>query len=396
MSIFDRLRRRKPQQRDQTGGSFALWLAQDGEACPAGYIRLSDNPEIQTGCLRIAELIGSMTIYLMENTAEGDRRIVNELSRAIDIQPCDNMTRMQWMTAIVMNMLLYGQGNSVVVPHTYKGILRSLEPIAAGRVQFQPVGNSQREYRILIDGAPRDPADVLHFAYNPDPYYLWRGRGVTVTLKEIAANLKQAEKTKSAFLASEWKPSVIVKVDSTNSMFQSKEQRNKFLESYIQPPYPGAPWLIPAEQIQVEQVKPLTLADLAIKDTVEMDKRTVAAVLGVPPYLMGVGEFNRDEWNNFVQTRIKSVALIIQQEMTRGLIVSPKWYLLLNYWSLIDYDLKQMSDVLLAGSDRGYVCGDEWRDRMHMEPAGLTDFVRLENYIPNDMAGDQKKLVGNG
>ena len=143
-------------------------------------------------------------------------------------------------------------------------------------------------------------------------------------------------------------------------------------------------------------MKPLTLADLAIKDTVEMDKRTVAAVLGVPPYLMGVGEFNRDEWNNFVQTRIKSVALIIQQEMTRGLIVSPKWYLLLNYWSLIDYDLKQMSDVLLAGSDRGYVNGDEWRDRMHMEPAGLKDFVRLENYIPNDMAGDQKKLVGNG
>jgi hypothetical protein len=49
--------------------------------------------------------------------------------------------------------------------------------------------------------------------------------------------------------------------------------------------------------------------------------------------------------------------------------------------------------VLLAGADRGYVNGDEWRDRMHMEPAGLTEYVRLENYIPTDMAGAQKKLV---
>ena len=390
MSLFDKLRR-GAQKRSQ-GGSYALWLSGD-EICVPGYTRLSDNPEIQTACLRIAELIASMTIYLMENTAEGDRRIVNELSRAIDITPCGTMTRMQWMTAIVMNLLLYGKGNSVVIPHTYKGILQSLEPIAADRVQFMPVGDSRREYRILIDGVAHKPEDVLHFAYNPDSTYLWKGRGVTVTLKAIADNLKQAEKTKTAFLSSEWKPSVIVKVDSTNNMYANPEQRNKFLESYIKPPYPGAPWLIPADQIQVEQVKPLTLADLAIKDTVELDKRTVAAVVGVPPYLLGVGEFKRDEWNSFVQTRIKSIALIIQQELTRALIISPKWYLLLNYWSLIDYDLKTVSDVLLAGADRGYVNGDQWRDRMHMEPAGLTEYKVLENYIPYDMSGKQGKLV---
>ena len=374
------------------GGTFALWLSGD-DICVPGYTRMCDIPEIQTACLRIAELIAGMTIYLMENTAEGDKRITNELSRKIDIEPCGTMTRMQWMTAIVMNMLLYGAGNSVVVPHTYNGILQSLEPIAASRVEFQPKSNSYRDYRILIDGQPRNPADVMHFAYNPDATYLWKGRGVTVTLKDIAGNLKQAERTKSAFLSSEWKPSVIIKVDSTSDIFKKPENREKFLKSYIEPTVQGAPWLIPAEQIQVETVKPLTLSDLAIKDTVEMDKRTVASVIGVPPYLLGVGEFKREEWNSFVQTRIKTIAQIIQQELTRALIISPKWYLTLNYWSLVDYDLKTVSDVLLAGSDRGFVNGDEWRDRIHMAPAGLKEYRVLENYIPGDMSGKQKKLI---
>lgn len=373
----------------------ALWLAGGDIRC-AGYTRLCDNPEIMTGCLRIAELIGSMTIYLMSNTDQGDVRIVNELSRAIDITPNGNMTRSQWMTAIVMNLLLYGNGNSIVVPHTYEGILRSMEPISASRVSFQPVGNSYREYRIRIDGTERDPESVMHFVYNPDPTYLWKGRGVTVALRDIANNLKQAQATENAFMSSEWKPSIIVKVDALTEEFSSPEGRARLLESYVKPSRTGEPWLIPAEQFQVEQVRPLSLADLALKDTVELDKRTVASVLGVPAFLLGVGTFNRDEWNNFVQTKVRAIALNIQQELTRVLITSPKWYLLLNFWSLLDYDLKSTSDILLAGADRGYVNGDEWRDRMHMTPAGLKDYKILENYIPADMSGNQKKLIQDG
>ena len=122
------------------------------------------------------------------------------------------------------------------------------------------------------------------------------------------------------------------------------------------------------------------------------DSMVAAVQNGADAVYLGVGTFNRDEWNSFIQTKVRSIALIIQQELTRGLIISPKWYWLLNYWSLMDYDLKSMSDVLLAGSDRGYVNGDEWRDRMHMPPAGLKEYKVLENYIPADMIGNQKKL----
>lgn len=391
--------KRKRQTRETSASqaaklsSIGIWL-KDGDICCPGYTKLSDCPEIVTGCLRIAELIGSMTIYLMSNTEAGDIRIQNELSYRIDIAPCRNMTRSQWMTAIVMNLLLYGKGNSVVVPHTHQGYLESMEPISASRVAFLPAGNSFQDYQILIDGVPRNPDDMMHFVYNPDPVYPWMGHGTMITLRDIANNLRQAQRTENAFMASEWKPGLIVKVDGLTEEFASPKGRQKLLDTYINPATPGQPWIIPSEAFSVEQIRPLSLSDLAIKDTVELDKKTVAAVLGVPAFLLGVGTFNRDEWNNFIQTKVRAIALNIQQEMSRVLITSPKWYLALNFWSLMDYDLKSMSDILLAGSDRGYVNGDEWRDRMHMAPAGLKEYKVLENYIPVDMSGNQKKLVG--
>ena len=369
---------------------MCAFLAGD-DICVTGYTKLSDNPEIQTACLRIAELIGSMTIYLMANTEKGDERIVNALSRRVDIEPNGNMTRVHWMTAIVMNMLLYGRGNAICIPHTSNGLLQSIEPIAAHRVSFIPEG--YRDYKVIIDGIARSPDGLLHFVYNPDPVYLWKGQGVTVTLKDVANNLKQAQKTENAFMTSEWKPSIIVKVDALTDEFSSPEGRQRLLDSYVKPAKSGEPWLIPAEQFAVEQVRPLTLGDLAIKDTVELDKKTVAAVIGVPAFLLGVGEFKRDEWNNFIQSKVRTIALAVEQELTRALIVSEKWYWHLNYWSLMDYDFKAISDVLLAGADRGFVCGDEWRDRMHMSPAGLKEYKVLENYLPYDMSGKQKKLV---
>ena len=386
-------KRPKNKRDNATPKSYtAFWLS-DGDICVPGYTSLDRNPEVMTACRKIASLLGATTIHLMSNTVDGDVRIVNELSRAIDINPMPNMTRSTWMEAIVMNLLLYGKGNSVVVPHTRDGYLESLEPISASRVNFLPVMNSYRDYQIAIDGKARNPESILHFVYNPDKTYLWKGCGVNVSLRDIADNLKQAAHTEKAFMSSEYRPSIIVKVDALTDEFASPEGRQKLLDSYVKPSRTGEPWLIPAEQFSVEQVKPLTLSDLAIADTVKLNKQAVAAIFGVPAFVLGVGEYKRDEWNTFIQSTIMPLAKAIAMELTKKLIISPSWYLTFNVWSLMDYDLESMSKVLLAGSDRGFVNGDEWRDRMHMSPAGLKEYKVLENYLPYDMSGNQKKLV---
>ena len=370
------------------------FVLSDGDLCVPGYTSLDQNPEIQTACRRIAELIGSMTIYLMSNTKNGDVRIINELSRTIDINPMPTMTRSMWMQTIVMNLLLYGKGNSIVVPHTWKGYIESLEPIAASRVILQPVSGSYRDYTVQIDGKAKKPENLLHFVYNPDRFYLWKGQGVTVSLRDVAQNLKQASATSKAFMSSEYKPSIIVKVDALTDEFSSPAGRQKLIDSYIRPKTPGEPWIIPAEQFSVEQVKPLTLADLAINDTVEMDKRTVASVLGVPPFILGVGQYDRMAWNSFVQNTIRPIAISIAQEMTKKLILSPTMYLKFNERSLMDWDLNSIYSVYGGLSDKGIVTGNEVRDIIGMSPLdGLDELRILENYLPIDRLGDQKKLL---
>lgn len=388
--------RTKKKTEKRCTGQVAF-VVSDGDICVPGYTSLDRNPEILTACRRIAELIGSMTIHLMANTERGDVRVVNELSRVIDIDPMPTMTRSMWMQSIVMTMLLYGRGNAVVVPHTHLGYLESLEPIAASRVQLLPVGGSYRDYQVWIDGVAKKPGNLLHFVYNPDKYYLWKGAGVTVSLMDVANNLKQAAATKKAFMGSEYKPSIIVKVDALTEEFSSPAGRQKLIDSYIKPQTPGQPWIIPAEQFSVEQVKPLTLADLAISDSVEIDKRTVAAVLGVPAFLLGVGAYDRAAWNSFIQNTIRPMAVSIAQEMTKKLILSPKMYLRFNVRSLMDYDLNSLYAVYGGLSDKGIVTGNEVRDIMGMPPReGLDDLRILENYIPADMIGQQSKLIQEG
>ena len=382
----------KKKMKRRSAAGVALWLG--GCDCPEGYTSLDHNPEILGACQKIASLIGATTIYLMANTADGDQRIINELSRAVDINPTPNMTRNSWMEAIVMNLLLYGKGNSIVVPHTHNGYLESLEPISASRVGFMPIG--YRDYKVLIDGIPKNPENLLHFTINPDPLYLWKGRGFQICLKDVADNIKQGTKTEKAFMSSEYKPSIIVKVDALIDEFSSPAGREKLAESYVKPSKAGEPWIIPAEQFEVEQVKPLSLADLAISDTMQLNKKTIAAVLGVPAYMVGVGEYKRDEYNSFIQGTVMTIAKRLAAEMTKKLLLNPAWYWQFNVWSLIDYDMKSVSDVLLAGADRGFVNGDEWRDRMHMNPAGLKEYKILENYLPYDMSGKQKKLIQDG
>lgn len=364
--------------------------------CGNGYRSLDKCPEVLACVNAYADLTSSMTIRLMENTVNGDKRIVNELSRRVDIEPCRNMTRKQWIYAIVQTMMLSGDGNQVTIVETEPGgqFIGDMIPVPASQVSFRDRGAAN--YDILINGHVVDPSEVLHFVDRPDPEKPWIGTGNRVALRDTISCIAQAGETKRKLMESP-APSIIVKVDGLSEEFQSKEGRKKLRNQYIDASENGEPWMIPAEAFSVETVKPLSITDLAIKDNLELDKRSVAAMFGVPPFLVGVGTYNEAEYNNFVNTKIMGKAQIIQQELTRKLLLSPNWYFKFNPRSLYNFKMTELVQAGQAMVQSLAMTRNEWRDWMTLDPReDMEEIIALENYIPADKLGDQKKLIQTG
>lgn len=361
--------------------------------CPTGYIPLSKNEEIIKCANIIADLVSSMTIMLMANGANGDIRIKNELSKKIDIYPNKNMTRKNFIFRIVKDMVI--TGNNVALPKiSGNGLLDDISLFDMVSVTFTSLGDS---YKIWVNGVEFNPDEVLHFAHIPKQDKPFEGEGYKSAIIETVQNLLQANATKTGFLKSKWKPSMVISINADAEEMQDKEKRKAIIGSYTDTTEAGEPWLIPAGEIDVKTIQPLTLNDLAIQDSITLDKQTIAAAFGIPAFMVGIGKFDKDQYNNFISTTIMSIAMNIQQELTKKLLYSPDMYFKFNPKSLMQYNLTEKVGFVKEMVAGGMLNRNEGRTEFDYAPvdnAGMNDYIVLENYVPVDKVGDQKKLKG--
>lgn len=387
-------RSRSASTKDPALGAWLAGIDDFSSLSVHGYSRLIDSPDVANCVNPVADIISNATIQLWKNTSKGDVRVRNELSRFMDIHPYSLGTRQSFMNWIVSYMLTEGDGNATVLPVTRDGYLVDMIPLPGASTYATDNGTG---YVVVWQGKEFAPDSVLHFPLRPDLRYPWKGRGPRIQLKDVLQNLRQSAATTNSFLTDKWKPGMVIKVDALADEFSGPDGRKKLLENYIAGQKAGEPWVIPADLMDVIQVKPLSLADLAINDTVQLDKKTVAAAYGVPAFFLGIGSYNEAEYNAFIRKAVIPLANSIAQELTKKLLISPDMYFRVNERKLYSYSLPDLARVADDQYVRGLMDGNEVRDWLGMAPRdGLDKLVMLENYIPADQIGDQKKLSQEG
>lgn len=400
INIVERARKYFTRARAEPHQRTAILINSDAAydiLAPSGYTPLSRNEVILRCAHKIADMVSDMTIMLMQNGEHGDTRVKNELSKKIDIHPNAYMTRKNFVYKIVSDMILYG--NAAAVPEytiTPGGVI--LDNIELLRGNSLTIDNNGRDkgYYISHGGVIYEPDEVLHFALVPDEDKPFRGVGFTPQIYDTVKNLLQANATKTGFLKSKWKPSIVISINADIEELQNPEKRRKILGSYIDETERGEPWLIPAGELDVKTIQPLTLQDLAIQDSITLDTRSIAAAFGLPAFLAGIGDFNKDAYNNFIATTIMSFAQIIQQELSKKLIYSPAWYFKFNPKSLMQYSLTEKSAYVMNMVNGGMLNRNEGRGEFDYSPAdaeGMNDYAVLENYIKVGDIDKQKKLI---
>lgn len=389
MSIFNRKNNRSPTDVKQRGCFFMRF---DDSLIPEGYIRITDNEEIKKCTHIIADLVSNMTIMLMLNGKNGDIRIKDELAKKIDVNPHKYLSRKNFIYRLVKEMI--DSGNCVVYPHYNGDYLDNLSfmPGCSFIANQNGIG-----YNITYSSKIYNPYDVLHFLLNPSINEPFRGLGAMPFLRQTINDIAQEQNTKTGFLKSKWKPSIIVTVNSDIEDLQDKDKRSKILNSYTETTEAGEPWLIPSGEVDVKTINPLTLKDLAILEGMTFDIRKVARAFGIPPFMLGIDKFDREEYNNFISTVIMSYAQIIQQELTCKLLIAGDRYFKFNPKSLMQYSLAEKEAFVRGMVSSGMLNRNEGRNEFDYSPVddeGMNDYIVLENYIPVSKVADQEKLKG--
>lgn len=387
----------KVQRRSAQGStllhSFLLGAAPDTLGVP-GYTRLIDSPDVLSAIGGLADIVSTATIRLMRNTDAGNVRVRNALSRFVDIGPWTHGSRRDLVAWIITTMLTSSNGSAFLLPHTSGSLLTNLEPMPGA---YELSTDNGQTYQVTWRGQTYDSTEVLHFRRWVDPSTPWKGLGLRIGLHDLANSLRQEGATKKGFMSDKWKPSIIVKVDALADGFADEAGRQRLVDQYLSSGQAGAPWIIPADLMDVQQVKPLSLTDLAIKDGMEMDKRAVASLVGVTPYMVGVGPYSDAEHNHMIRTTAATLAQIVCQELTRKLLISDELYFAPSTRRLYSYSTQQIATVAVELYDHGLMTGNEARDWVELEPMDdLDELVILENYIPRNKIGDQQKLAQEG
>jgi phage portal protein BeeE len=291
------------------------------------YIPLIRNDTVYSCINYVATIVASISIKQYEyNETGGKKSIYDGLTRILNDLPNDTQTRYTFMHDLVSRILIDGEAYAIMVPQ--KITVQGEKKIGIGQIILVDGVNSLNG-KYFANGQSIDPKDLMIFTNSSISVTL------SALLKEVIKNLSLGDETKSVFYSGAYMPNLLFKVNSDSDLWDTEKSEvdesgrpivtetrvEKIINRFFKPKK-GNPIVIPDGKFEMEQIKPLSMKDIALNESIQLDKKRVASIIGVPGYVVGEGVFTEVEFTHFVSTKIAPLCIMIEKELTRKILFS--------------------------------------------------------------------------
>jgi HK97 family phage portal protein len=354
------------------------------------------------GCVeRIAKTIATLPLMVYANV-NGMRELARDSSlwQLLHESPNSRMTPVEFWTALLLNLLLRGNGYARIERRA-NGEAIALWPMSADQVQMQVLadGSVVYLYRIDNDVAVLAAENVLHLKeMGNGTIGLARLDYMKATTNEAA----NAQTSANKLFANGGKPTGVLMVDKV----LNQEQRRAIQANFAEMASGTTSRLFVLEaSMKYEQIN-LSPEDMQLLTTRQFTVEEICRWFGVPPVL--VGHSNVTTWGSGIEQIVEGFykftirpGLVTIEQALRKRVMTPaqraRYTVEFNFEGLLRANIKDRMEVYAKAVQNGLKTRNECRQLENDPPLAGGDALTAQvNLVPIDMLGKMEGAANAG
>jgi len=228
----------------------------------------------------IADAVSTLPLYAYQRVG-GSRRPVDPTPPLIE-QPFAEISRQDWLTQVMVSLLLRGNSYSQVAERDRLGYPTQLVPLHPDQVAVRRRSDGQREY--LVNGRATPSADIVHI-----PGIMFPGSLIRINPIEMARTslslAKQAEAYGEAFFRNSAQASVVVEVPGSLDEEETLEMARSWAAAHQGVGMSHLPAVVTGGA-KVTQIS-INPDDAQFLETRNLSRLEIAMLFRVPPHKLG-------------------------------------------------------------------------------------------------------------
>lgn len=315
----------------------------------------------------ITNSISSLPLDTFRRDAEG--KLVRVDNPTLVEQPCPEMPLMDWLTGVVMSLLLRGNSYNLVTLRDDEGLPLALMPIPDGQGTVYRSLDGQVRYRLGVREFQRQ--DVLHIRGLTPAGQLEGLSVISMARRTFGTAIATAEHAEG-FFSNAAVPSVVIKVPDPADPILEKI-REAWMARH------GSARRRPAFMGTDMEVEPLTVSaeDAQLLESQEFNTAEVARLFLVPPHMIG-HTTNQTSWGSgLAQQAAGFLKMTLRPWLTRvevalSSLLAPGYFVKFNVDALLRGSTKERYESLKIAAEIGLLSLPEMRELEDLPPQEST------------------------